>query len=144
MSIRLIANVAACLGTLVILSCFDARYLPLRAVAQSTPNRNRVGAPPGSLFDPDPFDDPVFRAKRTRALNEQRQKELVADTEKLLQETMELHNEMASKTFTVPTQNQIVRLDRIEKLAKSVREKMTDAIGDSGPVFHDPFVRPYP
>ena len=74
------------------------------------------------------------RAKRLKAMNAQRQKTMVEDSDKLLKLTEDLDSEVNSEHLKQLNADQLRRLAEIEKLAKSVREKMTDAIGPTQPV----------
>ncbi|HWA94214.1 MAG TPA: hypothetical protein VG844_06400 [Terracidiphilus sp.] len=139
---RIIVRVSAYAALFVLMFCIDARHLARTVSAQSIPNQ--VDDHSGSLFGPSPFDDPAFRKRRMKALNEQRQKQLESDSQKLLKLTAEFNKEIVSESFKGPTAKQVQQLNRIEKLAKSVREKMTETFGDSGPLFRDPLMRPFP
>lgn len=74
--------------------------------------------------------------KRLRALNAERQKSLVADTNKLLKLATELEAEM--KLSEAPTAEQLHKAGEIEKLARSVREKMSTSVR-STPIYRPPF-----
>lgn len=71
--------------------------------------------------------DPVqlrMHQKQMKGLNDQRQKQLVADTDKLLQLAAELKAEVDKSGKDTLSITVIKKADEIEKLAKSVREKM--------------------
>lgn len=70
-----------------------------------------------------------MRARRARALNIMRQKSLVSDTEKLLRLAQELNAADASGRSPLSSPERMRRLAEIEKLAKSVRSKMSFAAG---------------
>jgi len=72
-----------------------------------------------------------------RALNAERQKELVADTDRLLKLTAELETEVKKNKSTSLTPDQLRQLARIEKLARSVKDKMSNPVQTS--VFDDEF-----
>lgn len=78
------------------------------------------------------------RARRLKAINAQRQKSIVEDTNRLLRLTADLNTEVNSEVKGEhPKQlnaDQLRRLAEIEKLAKSVREKMSDAVGSTPPM----------
>jgi hypothetical protein len=82
----------------------------------------------GSLFA-DPLN-PVSPAEeaRLRALNDDRQKKLVADTEKLLSLAAELNAELRGANFAALTPAQAHKVHEIEKLARSVKEKMSTSV----------------
>lgn len=66
-----------------------------------------------------------FQAHRIIAMNNERQKHLVRDTNRLLKLTAELNAEVAKSNSKSLTPDQLHMLARIEKLAKSVKEKMS-------------------
>jgi hypothetical protein len=72
--------------------------------------------------------DPVMYERRMLALNVQRQKQLVSDTDKLLKLAKELNDEVASSKGSL-TGDQMRKLSEIEKLARNVRERMTNGVG---------------
>jgi hypothetical protein len=81
----------------------------------------------------DPFSgmgdrDSVEQEKRLRALNAERQKSMVADAGKLLKLAAELHDELNGSNADSLTLDQLHRLTEIEKLAHSVKEKMSTSI----------------
>lgn len=81
--------------------------------------------------------DPVTAARRLRYLNEERQKSMVSDTEKLLKLTQELNAEIAASDQTALTPIQVRRAAEIEKLARNVKQKMVISFAD-GPGSRDP------
>jgi Spy/CpxP family protein refolding chaperone len=62
--------------------------------------------------------------KQLKALNEQRQKSMVSDTNKLLRMVKELNDEIAATVPDQLTVDEVRKLAAIEKLARSVKEKM--------------------
>jgi hypothetical protein len=78
-----------------------------------------------SQFGPEPSQDP----RRLRLLNAQRQKELVSDTEKLLQLAKELNEEVSDANSAEMTDAQLRKVAEIAKLARSVKEKMSFTVG---------------
>lgn len=74
--------------------------------------------------------DPVFSARRLRALNEARQKVVVSDTEKLLRLAQEVSAE-AQVAGAGPTAVQSAKIAEIEKLARRVKQKMIESEADS-------------
>src|SRR6185312_5236560 len=66
--------------------------------------------------------------RRIKALNIERQKALVSDTDDLLKLTKQLNEEVARDRSITLTPEQVRMLAKIEKLAKSVREKMSDPV----------------
>jgi hypothetical protein len=81
---------------------------------------------------------PVEEAKRLRALNALRQKSLVEDTNKLLKLAAELNAEVSSEHPDELTPEQLHKLAEIEKLAHSVKDKMSTPVWGI-PVFPPPF-----
>jgi hypothetical protein len=83
-----------------------------------------------------PFDDDDFVARRQlRALNAERQKMMISDTQKLLKLAQELNAEIESSKGTdgaALTPEQARKLANIEKLARQVKQKMSESVV-SGP-----------
>jgi len=73
---------------------------------------------------PDDYD-PTMAEKRLRALNIERQKQMVADATKLLKLAKELNEEVAASNSNTLTPEQLRKVAEIEKLARSVKERMT-------------------
>ena len=67
---------------------------------------------------------PSMMERRIRALNNERQKEMVTDTNKLLKLAQDLNDEIAAKNAGTLTFDQLRKIAEIEKLAHSVKEKM--------------------
>lgn len=91
----------------------------------------------------DDLDDrfPGEKEKQLRALNAQRQKAMVSDAAKLLQLATELNAEVASGNSGSLTPSQLRKVAAIEKLARSVKEKMSLAVGggmDERDLFRSP------
>lgn len=77
----------------------------------------------GVEAEPDPFEIKMHE-KQLKSLNALRQKRLVSDTDKLLQLATELKAEVEKPGKDASSGRAITKADQIEKLAKSVREKM--------------------
>jgi len=86
----------------------------------------RLGTSPSPFGDAD--RDPFQDEKRLRALNTARQKAMVSDTEKLLRLTSELNAEIAAGNEGTLTVAQLRKLAEIEKLARSIKEKMSTSV----------------
>lgn len=71
---------------------------------------------------------PEMQAKRLDALNAERQKSLVSDTNKLLNLTAELNAQINSTRPDKLTEAQIRMVAEIEKLARNIREKMCTSV----------------
>lgn len=72
-------------------------------------------------------DDPALRsmqAAQGRARNDDRQKRLVADTDKLLALATQLHADVAKTDKNVLSMDVIRRSEEIEKLAHNIKERM--------------------
>lgn len=108
---------------------------------ESTPDQvtQRPRNPFGDMGD----DDPVFAAKRIRALNAERQKNLVSDAGKLLKVATELNTELDSGNSDAFTSEQLRKVAEIEKLARSVKEKMSFAVGGT-PTYRESPLPPIP
>jgi hypothetical protein len=72
-----------------------------------------------------PTNDPIEKARQLRAYNSERQKSLVSDTNKLLKLARELDEEVNSTKPDSLTAAQLRKVAEIEKLARSVKEKMS-------------------
>jgi hypothetical protein len=84
--------------------------------------------------------DPVMTERRMRALNSERQKQMVADANKLLKLAKELNDEVATANENAFTADQLRKIAEIEKLAKNVRERMTAGIGQAPSTMSPPNV----
>lgn len=86
-----------------------------------------------------PFDETneFEEEKRLRLLNEDRQKSMVSDTGKLLKLANELDGEIARANAASLTPAQLHKVAEIEKLARSIKEKMSTSVR-STPVFRQP------
>jgi len=117
--------------------------VPLRNGRSQTPGEN-VG-PPGTTHiyypqhrmgsmapAPDEYD-PVVRERRLNALNIERQKAMVSDTNKLLKLARELNTEIAANNTGALTEEQLHKIAEIEKLAKNVKERMAEGVPQSLP-----------
>ena len=109
---------------------------------QSIPNQLQQHN--GDLFGNSPQENAIFHERRVHALNLQRHNELVSDTQKLLKLSTQLHDEVGKRPSADLTPAQLRELAQIEKLAKSVREKMTDTVGEPDSVLPQPFGGPFP
>jgi hypothetical protein len=127
--------------TLAIALLFTAGAVPL-IHAQMTTIQNGARVPQNPQI---PMTSPLgpnstFQERRIRELNVERQKEMVADTDKLLKLTAELNADIAQTHSTSFTPDQLRLLARIEKLAKSVKDKMSNPV--QGTIFDDSFPPP--
>jgi hypothetical protein len=82
--------------------------------------------------------DPVAAERRRAAVNAKRQKQMVADSEKLLKLARELNDEVEADGSGPFTSEQLEKLNRIEKLARNVKEKMLDSADQPAPSVSGP------
>jgi hypothetical protein len=113
--------------------------------------RSQSGRPPDIINRPTPMPtdpasadnyDPTMMERRLNALNRERQKEMISDTNKLLKLAMELNDEIAANNTGTLTWDQLHKMAEIEKLARNVKEKMADGVGQMGPVPETPIAMP--
>jgi hypothetical protein len=114
----------------------------LFVLAQYVPSP-RVQYPSRSGFGNGPDLDPVTEAKRMRALNADRHKSVVSDTEKLVKLARQLDAEVASNATDGLTAEEVQKLAAIEKLAHNVKSKMAQSFG-GGPEFRPPLIETRP
>jgi hypothetical protein len=72
---------------------------------------------------PDPMQD-LMADKSKLARNDERQRKLVSDTDRLLLLANQLKSEVAASGSETMTPLMLHQMDEIEKLARSVKEKM--------------------
>jgi hypothetical protein len=94
-----------------------------------------------SPISPDDADPTMFE-RRIRALNAERQKQIVADTDKLLKLARELNDEVAKANSGTLTADELHKIADIEKLARNVRQRMTEGVGVPQIVTPPPMVFP--
>ena len=82
-------------------------------------------------------NDPQLAARQMRALNAERQKSLVSDTDKLLKLAQDLNSEIETSNQDVLTQVQLRKIADIEKLARNVKQKMSISFV-GGPSLQEP------
>lgn len=106
--------------------------------AQFSPSGTRIpNARPS--FGNDPDVDAVTEQKRMRALNADRHRSMISDTEKLVKLARQLDAEIASNPTDTLTPEEIQKLAAIEKLARNVKTKMAQSFG-GGPEFKQPLI----
>jgi hypothetical protein len=101
-----------------------------------SPRGTQLGRPPTSLGET-PTGDPLSTEKRVRALNADRHKSMVSDTEKLVRLARQLDAEIASNPTSELTPEEVRKVVAIEKLAHNVKTKMAQSFGE-GPDFKSP------
>ena len=102
--------------------------------AGQQPAPNQIAQQPRNPFDGFGSNDPVLAARQMRALNADRQKSLVADTEKLLKLAQDLNSEIETSNQDVLTQVQLRKIADIEKLARNVKQKMSISFAGGPPL----------
>jgi hypothetical protein len=75
--------------------------------------------------------NPIWGEKRLRALNTERQKSIVSDTDKLLKLARQLDAEIASNSTDELTDQELHKVAEIEKLARNVKAKMAQSFGSN-------------
>lgn len=118
-------------GLLRIAGCLAVAVLALStAAAQRAPQTGSGIQQHTAPMDEPPVVDPAvnMQTHRIRMLNVERQKALVSDADNLLKLTMQLNAEVAEEHSSSLTPEQVRMLAKIEKLAKSVREKMSEPV----------------
>ncbi len=123
---------------LVLVSAYG--ILLLRLVGQQ-PMPNQINNQPSHT----PFEgmadrDPMFAARQLRALNVERQKSMVSDTDKLVKLAQELKSEVETGNSSALTVEQLRKIADIEKLARNVKQKMSISYA-GGPTFDEPAPR---
>jgi hypothetical protein len=92
----------------------------------------------GTLPNDNDDYDPMMAERRIRALNIERQKQMVSDAAKLLKLAQELNSEVAAANSGEFTPDQLRKIGEIEKLARNVRERMAAAVGEAPNVMSPP------
>ena len=87
--------------------------------------------------------DPVIAARQIQSLNAERQKSMVSDTDKLVRLAKELNAEVEKSNPEQLTQVELRKLADIEKLARSVKQKMSVSFV-GGPAYQEPTMNPGP
>jgi hypothetical protein len=111
-----------------------AAVLALPGGAQNIPQPARgplqqpIGQRAGDSIDGLGNGDYSDQQERLRALNRERQKSLVSDTNKLLKLATELDMEIKAQNSDSLTPSQMHKLATIEKLAHNVKDKMSYTI----------------
>ena len=80
--------------------------------------------------------NPIYQERRMRELKAAQHKALVSDTDKLLKLVAELNQEIDNSSPAALTPDQLRMVAEIEKLARSVKDKMRNSV-QGMPVFLD-------
>jgi hypothetical protein len=115
--------------------------LLLIAFSGIVPSAQRIPQRGKSPFDGIGDEDQTFETRQVRALNVERQKSIVSDTEKLLTLARELNEEIEAGSGQPLTSSEMRKLSEIEKLAHNVKQRMSFS-QSGGPAMHDPIFEP--
>jgi len=124
------------LATLAIRLAFGLALLAARTSHAQVPSAplmpfpQPIGQSVGGGLDDGREPNEIDAARRFRALNDMRQKALVSDTNKLLKLANELEVEIHQANADSLTPDQLHKLATIEKLARSVKEKMSTPVAN--------------
>jgi hypothetical protein len=136
-----------CFQKATIIALSLALILLLRGGAQNAPGsiphapfQQPIGQPVGGGLSETPNGNPIEDEKLLRALNADRQKSLVSDTNKLLRLINELNAEVTRTNPELLTPSQLHKVAEIEKLAHNVKEKMSTSVRGTPP-FRQPMVQ---
>ena len=105
--------------TLILGALAPATQSQQQSTAPGRPPLGADGLPPIGADLP-----PALKEKQAKAQNDERQRQLVSDTNKLLELATLLHADVAKTDKNVLSVDVIKRADEIEKLAHSVKVKM--------------------
>jgi hypothetical protein len=92
------------------------------------PSQQGAGQRQGGVFSGMGDTDPVAEERRLKALNAERHKSLVSDTNRLLELARELDEEVKRTNPSSLDQAQLTKVAEIEKLAHKVKEKMSTSV----------------
>lgn len=92
---------------------------------QPLPGRGPIGFPPMDGRDPtmDPLT-PRMEEQQMKTRNNERQKKLVSDTNRLLALAQDLKEQVDKTNKDAPSMDAAKKAEEIEKLAKSVKDRM--------------------
>ncbi len=88
------------------------------------------------------FSQVTMEVRQAKMLNIQRQKAIVDDTDRILQLARELNADAIAENPVMSAAERMEKAEEIEKLAKTVRDKMTFAIGAPPPPDTDAPLQP--
>lgn len=103
--------------------------LPVAAQSPGAPVQMGPGSTSRFPAQGMPFDNPPMEGRRIQVLNALRQKSIVSDAEKLLRLARQLNADLSAPESNMSPAERMRAAAEIEKLAKSVKDKMTFAIG---------------
>ena len=112
----------AFVATVLLMSAAAAAGRPQQ---QNTPLSPKQANPPSTF--PDASNDANMRAieeRQSHLRNDERQKRLVADTDKLLALATQLHEDVGKTNKNILSMDVVKRSEEIEKLAHNIKERM--------------------
>lgn len=123
-------------GALVLVIAMGFAFYPI-AVGGRQVQRNPVfqlpgSTAPGTLEDPN-GDNDVDAERLLNVLNAERQKSMVSDTDKLLRLVNNLNGEIERNDPGVLSSNQLRKVAEIEKLAHTIKDKMSYSVRGTAP-----------
>jgi len=133
---RVSGKLEVALGLIAVLALMAGQPARCQSGAGSSNGQSSPRGPYTAHQDPaSNFDDmePMVMERRLTALNVERQKQMVSDANKLLKLARELNDEVAAANADSFTPDQLHKIAEIEKLARSVRERMASAVGAPQP-----------
>jgi hypothetical protein len=130
--------------------CLALLLCPAPVAAQRTQSgmgsalQNQMGNDPLDERQPPPLgpNDPMALEKRLKALNAERQKAMVADTNKLVKLAAALNAEINGKHSGELTPDQLRQVAEIEKLAHNIKEKMCTSVRPAPMMQQPPLMSP--
>jgi hypothetical protein len=131
------ANFAAWLALGAALLTAGATHAQVGIPGPHSPFPQPIGQSAGGDLDDGRQPNEIDAARRARALNDMRQKEIVSDTNKLLKLASELDAEIHKANPDALTPDQLHKLATIAKLAHNVKEHMSIPLGGM-PVYQTP------
>jgi hypothetical protein len=131
-----------CLALLLAMQAGAQQNAPIPPMHNGFPPASSSRQPLGP--DDGTTDDTAWQARQVRALNVERQKAMVSDTNKLLKLAHELDAEVSGTNSNSLSSDQLRKLAEIEKLAHSVKEKMSISLQGPSPLYpqQDPTMMP--
>jgi hypothetical protein len=109
------------MGLLIVFLAFST------SAQQRTTQPGRRGPLTGAEDQPPDITTMEMERKQLKMMNEERQKHLVSDTDKLLKLAAELRTDVNKTSASGVSSDAAHKANEIEKLAKGIRSKMTIA-----------------
>jgi hypothetical protein len=124
--LRVAVGIAFLAGGCWIMGGQSSRSGPPAAMPMPTTPANHPGMPPiggGNSTDPDLLNNRL-EEQQMRSRNNERQKRMVAETDKLVELTKQLKEQVESPDKPLQPSEVGKKAEEIEKLAKSVKDRM--------------------